>query len=80
MVNAQTGVTDRIQTSQANLGQFEAADISISGGFGCAVADALKAFALDTIKSTLERYLNVDICRAPDPEIFMVCPGTDPRY
>jgi len=74
VVNAQTGVTDRIQTSQANLGQFEAADISISGGVGCAIANVFTSFALDTIRSTLESYLNVDICRGPDPDIFVACP------
>jgi hypothetical protein len=73
-VEAGTGVTDRLQVSQAAIGQFEPADVSISGGVGCAIADLLKSFALDTIRSTLESYLNVVVCRAPDPDIFVICP------
>jgi hypothetical protein len=74
LVNPTTGVTDRIQTSNATLNHFEAADVTISGGVACDVADAFKAFALSMIKAQLESYLDQTICRAPDPAIFEICP------
>jgi hypothetical protein len=74
LANATTGVTDRIQTTNATLLQFEAADVTISGSHLCEAANALKSVGLSFVKAQLESYLDKTICRAPDPAIFEVCP------
>lgn len=75
IVNAETGVTDRIASSNAALTHVEGADVGISGGIGCDIANALKGLFIGNLTGQIASYLDVTLCRAPDPEIFMTCPA-----
>jgi hypothetical protein len=72
--NPTTGITDEIVTSNVQLTNLEAADLTLTGGQLCAAADTLKGLVLNLLPPYFEQYFDVSICRAPDPGIFMLCP------
>jgi hypothetical protein len=70
------GEPDRIDFNNITLSGLEDADLGVSGGFGCAVADFILPYFtgtfVDVIASSID---NVALCGVSGPELFMPCPG-----
>jgi hypothetical protein len=66
-----------IATSNVTVTGIEPADITISGSdIGCALLDQVKPFILDMVSGSVASYATIRVCRAPDPDLFMLCPSS----
>jgi hypothetical protein len=75
------GEPNRIDVSNVTLTGIEAADLNVSGGFGCEIANFGLNLFIGTLTSQIESYIQSigGLCGAPGPDLFMPCPG-DPWF
>lgn len=68
-----TAAANRVAVTGVTIDGLTADDATLGGSFGCQLANLGLSFFSNTLVAMLESQLQVDICGAPGPELFMRC-------
>ena len=69
------GPIDRINFDNIVVSNLTADDVSLTGAFGCALADLGISFFIGTLTATFADNLAVGLCAAPGPALLRPCPA-----